>query len=109
MNAAGLKVSIAHVSSMIDLPIFFDKLTNEGISAAELKGTRQDANALAKALADTPSEKIESLVTHYNDQLDHAFKNFLDGWQSNQLQGFRDAQVTIGFVTSLCNKVGITT
>lgn len=109
MNAAGLKVMIGHVASMIDQPIFFDKLTNEGISADELKGTRQDATALAKALDTTPAEKIEALVTHYNDLLTHALDKFMGGWQMNQLQGFRDAQVVIGFVTSLVNKAGIRT
>ncbi|MDT7603573.1 MAG: hypothetical protein QOF61_1570 [Acidobacteriota bacterium] len=109
MNAAGLKVMIAHVASTIDQQMFFDKLTSEGVSAAELNGTRSEANALAKALAATPSEKIEALVTHYNDQLDHALNNFQGGWQMNQLEGFRDAQIMIGFVTSLCNKAGIRT
>jgi hypothetical protein len=109
MNAAGLKVTIAHVASTIEQPIFFDKLTNEGVSAAELNGTRHEARSLANALNTTPSEKIEALVAHYDDQLTHALNNFQGGWQMNQLQGFRDAQVMIGFVTSLCNKAGIRT
>lgn len=109
MNAAGLKVTIAHVASIINSSIYFDKLTSEGVSAAELKGTRQDATALAKALATTPSEKIEALVTRFNGQLTHALNNFMGDWQMNQLKGFRDAQIMIGFVTSLCNKAGIRT
>jgi hypothetical protein len=98
---------IGHVASTISQPIFFDKLTNEGVSADELKGTRQDATALANALKTTPAEKIEVLVTHYDDVLTHALNNFQGEWQMNQLKGFRDAQIMIGFVTSLCNKAGI--
>lgn len=98
---------IAHVASMIEQKIFFDKLTNEGVSAAELNGTRQQARSLANAISATPSEKIETLVAHYDEQLTNANQTFQASWQMNQLQGFRDAQIMIGFVASLLNKAGI--
>jgi phage terminase large subunit-like protein len=109
MNAAGLKVIINNVAEIINSSVWFDRLTSEGISADELKGTRQEATALAKALKATPSKKIESLVAHYDAQLTHALRVFQSDWQLNFLKGFRDAQVVIGFVTSLCNKAGIRT
>ena len=109
MNAAGLKVTINNVAEIINSSVWFDKLTGEGISADELKGTRQNATALVKALAATPPEKIESLVAHYDGVLTSAFNKFQGEWQMNFLQGFRDAQIMLGFVTSLCNKAGIRT
>lgn len=107
MNAAGLKFALTNIAMIISSPVFFDKLTSQGVSAAELHGTRSEANALAKALDTAPPEKMEELVTNYSDVLDHAFRSFQGDWQMNQLQGFRDAQVMIGFVRSLCNKLGI--
>jgi hypothetical protein len=109
MNAAGLKVMITHVASTINSSMFFDKLTNEGVSASELNGTRNEATRLANVINNTPPEKIETLVAHYDEQLSAALNSFQGGWQMNQLQGFRDAQVMIGFVTSLVNKAGIRT
>jgi hypothetical protein len=109
MNAAGLKFTLTSVAEIINSPVWFDRLTGEGISAGELKGTRQEATAIVNALKATPNEKIESLVAHYDGVLTSALQTFQGNWQLNFLQGFRDAQVMIGFVTSLLNKAGIRT
>jgi len=107
MNAAGLRFFMIGLADTINSPIYFDKLTGEGVSADELKGTRDDANALVNAINATPAERIEKLVAQFDGVLTHAHDTFQHDWQLNRLQGFRDAQVMIGFVTSLFNKAGI--
>ena len=109
MNSAELTFALTSVAAVINSSVFFDSLTNEGVSASELEGTRQDANALVAALKATPPEKIEALGAEYNDELTNAFHGFQGDWTMNRLQGFRDAQVMIGFVTSIFNKAGIRT
>jgi hypothetical protein len=107
MNAAELTFALTSVTAVINSSVFFDSLTNEGVSAPELKGMRQDADALVAALKATPPEKIEALGAEYHDQLTNAFHSFQGDWTMNRLQGFRDAQVMIGFVTTIFNKAGI--
>jgi hypothetical protein len=107
MNAEELTFALTSVAAVINSSVFFDSLTNEGVSAAELNGTRQDANALVAALKATPPEKIAALGTEYNDQLTKSLYSFQGDWTMNRLQGFRDAQVMIGFVTGIFNKAGI--
>ncbi|HVG28890.1 MAG TPA: hypothetical protein VM864_04135 [Pyrinomonadaceae bacterium] len=109
MNAAGLKFTLTSVASVINSGPFFDGLTSQGVSAAELSGTREDANALVKALNTTPPEKIEAIVAQYDAELTPALERFQGDWAANRLQGFRDAQVMIGLVTSVFNKAGIDT
>ena len=109
MNAAGLKFTLTSVAAVINSSVFFDSLTNEGVSAAELNGTRQDANAIVKALNTTPPEKIEELVAQHDDQLTTALETFHGDWTMNRLQGFRDAQVMVGLVTTIFNKARIRT
>ena len=109
MNVAGLKFMLTSVATVINSSAFFDQRTGEGVSAAELKGTREGANALVNALNTTPPEKIEALVSQYDAELTNAMNSFQGDWTMNRLQGFRDAQVMIGFVTTIFNKAGIST
>ena len=109
MNAAELKFLLTSVATVINSSVFFDQLTGEGVSADELNGTRKDATALVNALNATPPEKIEALVSQYDDQLTNAMYSFQGDWTLNRRQGFRDAQVMIGFVTTIFNKAGIRT
>jgi hypothetical protein len=109
MNAAGLKFFMTGVADTLNSPIWYGDLTGEGVSADELKGTQQDATALLNTINNTPPEQIEQLVAEFDGVLTHALEKFQQGWQSNRLQGFRDAQVMLGFVRSLFNKAGIRT
>ena len=109
MNAAGLTFTLTSVAQVINSSAFFDQLTSQGVSPGELSGTRQDANALVAALRATPADKIEALVAQYNDGLTAALEKFQGEWALDRLQGFRDAQVMIGFVNTIFNKAGIKT
>ncbi|HEY9282581.1 MAG TPA: hypothetical protein VIP46_03915 [Pyrinomonadaceae bacterium] len=109
MNAAGLTFTLTSVASVINSTVFFDQLLNQGVSADELNGTRQQANALVNALKATPPDKIEALVAQYNDELTSALDSFQGDWTTNRLQGFRDAQIMIGFVNTIFNKARIST
>ena len=57
MNAAGLKFILTSVATVINSSAFFDQLTGEGVSAAELKGTREGATALVNALNANPRRR----------------------------------------------------
>lgn len=107
MTSAELNFMVTYVADMISSPTFFDQLTSQGVSADELKGTRQEANALVAAVRATPGDKIEAIAEQYHDELTAARNNFQGDWTMNRLQGFRDAQVMIGFVNSIFNKAGI--
>lgn len=109
MNAAGLKFLMTVFDSTLNSPVWYSDLSGEGVNADELRGTQQDATALLATINATPPEQIEQLVAYYNDVLTHAFQKFQGDWQANRLQGFRDAQITLGFVRSLFNKAGIRT
>ncbi len=109
MNAAGLKFIMFSVADTINSPIWYSDLTGEGVSADELKGTQQGATALLNTINNTPPEQIEQLVAEFDGVLTHAMQKFQGGWQSSRLQGFRDAQVMLGFVRSLFNKAGLST
>jgi hypothetical protein len=97
------------LSDTLNSPVWYSDLTGEGVSADELKGTQQDAAAILDTIDNTPPERIEQLVAEFDGVLTHAHDAFQKGWQSNRLQGFRDAQVMLGFVRSLFNKAGIRT
>ena len=95
------------VDSVINSPLWYDGIAKEGISAAELEGTREESSYLVRALEATPHEKIEVLVARYDDKLTDHLTKFQGEWQSNRLAGFRDAQIMIGFVTTIFNEAGI--
>jgi hypothetical protein len=109
MNAAELRFLLYSVASEINSTIFYDQLTSEGVSADELKGTRQEATALVKALDAAPREKIDALASMYHDELTQLRGKFQGEWHTNHLQAFRDAQVMLGLVNTIFNKAGITT
>ena len=109
MNAAGLKFMMTSLASTLNSPIWYGDLSGEGVSAGELKGTQQDATALLDTISKTPPEQIEQLVAQFDGVLTNAMETFQGEWQANRLQGFRNAQVMLGFVRSLFNKAGIRT
>jgi hypothetical protein len=104
MNAAGLVFTLTSVSTVLNSP-FYDNL--EGVSAGELAGTRSDIAALVKTLQNTPGDKIEAMVDQFNPELTQALSAFQGDWAGKRLQGFRDAQVMIGFVTTVMAKSGL--
>ncbi|MDT7603081.1 MAG: hypothetical protein QOF61_1078 [Acidobacteriota bacterium] len=104
MNAAGLVFTLNGVSTMLN-SVFYDNL--EGVSAEELAGTRSDMTDLAQTVQNTPGDKIEAMVDQYNPELTQALNAFDGDWAGNRLQGFRDAQVMMGFVSTLMAKSGL--
>lgn len=106
MNAKGLTFMMTNVAGSLEWS-FFDALVNEGVSAAELSGTRQLANSILKTLQSTPPEQIEELVAKFDPRLTEAIERFQGEWQSNPLAGFRDAQVVLGHVNTIFNEAGI--
>ena len=104
MNAAGLVFTLSGVSAVLN-SVFYENLA--GVSAGELAGTRTGAAALVKTLQNTPGAKIEAMVEQYNSELTQALDGFQGNWTGNRLQGFRDAQVMIGFVSTVMAKSGL--
>lgn len=108
MNVQGLTLVLTNVASALEWS-FFDSLVNEGVSAGELHGTRQRANALLAAVKSAPHERLDDLVAKFNPQLTEAMEKFQGEWQSNTLGGFRDAQVMLGHVNTIFNEADIKT
>lgn len=104
MNAKGLVFTLTSVSGVLN-SVFYDNLA--GVSASELAGTRSNAAAIVTTLQSTPSDKIEAMVAQYNNELTAALGQFQGDWTGDRLQGFRDAQVMLGFVSTVMVKSGL--
>ncbi|MDT7543593.1 MAG: hypothetical protein QOE33_3497 [Acidobacteriota bacterium] len=104
MNAKGLLVMLTTVSSSLN-SFFFDNLA--GVHADELAGTRSNAAALVATLHKTPEEKIEVMVSKHDTELTAALTAFQRDWQGDRLKGFRDAQIMLGFVSTVMAKSGV--
>lgn len=108
MNVQGLTVMLTGVADALEWK-FFDDLVNQGVSAAELHGTRERAKSLVAVLKATPHEKLDDLVAKFDPQLTAALEKFQGEWQSKTLEGFRDAQVMLGHVNTVFNEAGVKT
>ena len=104
MNVQGLIFTLSGVSGVLN-SVFYDNL--EGVSPEELAGVREDAADLVNTLQNTPPDKISAMVAQYNDELTQALDAFDSDWAANRLQGFRDAETMIGFVTTVMAKSGL--
>ena len=108
MNVQGLTFILSDVASALEWK-FFDDLVGEGVSAAELHGTRRRADALVAVAQSTPRERLDELVTKFNPQMTAAMAEFDSEWQSKTLDGFRDAQIMLGHVNTIFDEAGIET
>ena len=107
MNAAGLRLSIFTIDQVVNSPVWYDDLVKEGVAPDELLGTRKQLSYLDRAIKATPPEKLDEIVAQYDAQLTAHSDKFSGEWQQNRLAGFRDAQITIGYVTSIFDEAGI--
>ena len=107
MNAAGPRMLLTTIDSVINSPPWYDDIVNQGVSPQELQGTRAQLSHLDRAMLATPHEKIEALVAEYDAELTPLTDKFQGEWQKDRLSGFHDAQLFIGYVASIFNKAGI--
>ena len=88
----------------------FDKLViDKAITQAELASTREGLKDVVNTLKYTPSNKIEALVAEYGSELAKHFRKFSEetSTKSNFLAAFHDAQIMLGFLTSILAKARI--
>jgi hypothetical protein len=107
MNAAGLTVALSGIAGVLGMPFYQDLVTNGSISQDELDGTRHNLSAVIATLKNTPSEKIEAMVAQYNEDLSAYLDKFNAEGQKDSLAGFKDAQIMLGYVTTIMAKSGL--
>ena len=107
MNALGLRMYITTIDGVINSPIWYDEIVKQGVSPAELQGTRAQLSHLDRAMLATPHEKLDALVAQHDAELTAHAAKFQGDWQKDRLAGFRDAQVFIGSVVTIFNAAGI--
>lgn len=107
MNAAGLRMTIYTIDSVINSPDWYDEIVKEGVAPDELLGTRKELSYLDKAMQATPPEKLDAVVAKYDAELTAHGEKFSGEWIANRLAGFRDAQIMIGYVNSIFHEAGI--
>jgi hypothetical protein len=107
MNAAGLTAILSGVSGQLSIA-FFGKLVTEGhIKQDELDGTRKLCVRVIADLKQIPHDKIEALVSHFDSELTKYSNDFNAKGAADALGQFRDAQILLGFVSSILAKAGI--
>ena len=63
--------------------------------------------AVITTLKNTPGNKIEAMVDQFNDELTAHLDSFNGEWGSDLLAAFRDAQIMMGYVTTIMAKSGL--
>ncbi len=87
---------------------FSDTFVKDGkITQAELTSTRERSKDIINTLKNAPANKIEALVAQYNAELTKHLDKFNAEWTNDYLSAFQDAQIMLGFVTSILAKAGI--
>lgn len=107
MNAAGMTFVLGGVYSVLQMPFFQSIVTNGSVSQGEFTGTLSDLGAVLTTLKNTPGNKIEAMVDQFNDELTAHLDSFNSEWGSDQLAAFRDAQIMMGYVTTIMAKSGL--
>ncbi len=107
MNAAGLRLILGTIHSVITTPSLYDDIVKEGVTPQELAGTRDMLSHLFKATQVTPPEKLDAVVAKYDARLTEYSDKFRGEWTANRLAGFRDAQSFAGFVNTVFNESGV--
>ena len=58
-------------------------------------------------MKNTPGNKIEAMVDEFNDDLTAHLNSFNSEWGTDLLAAFRDAQIMMGYVTTIMAKSGL--
>lgn len=107
MNAAGMTFVLGGVYAVLQMPFFQSIVTNGSVSQDEFSGTLNDLGAVITTLKNTPGSKIEAMVDQFNDQLTAHLDSFNSEWGSDLLAAFREAQIMMGYVTTIMAKSGL--
>ena len=107
MNSHQLMFELGAVSSTLKAPMF-DALAKDGkISKGEIDSTREGLKDIVATLNRTPFNKIEAMLAQYGAQLNEHFEKFEAAWIRDYSAGFHEAQIMLGFMTSILAKSGI--
>src|SRR4029077_2329683 len=107
MNTQQLMFQLGAVSSTLKAPMF-DALAKDGkITKGEIDSTRERLKDIVTALHKTPFNKIEAMLAEYGAQLNEHFQNFESVWIRDYSAGLHEAQIMLGFMTSILAKSGI--
>jgi hypothetical protein len=107
MDASGFITLMGFVSATLKNPPFQSLVTDGSISQGELDGTRSDLAAVYATLNKTPRDKIEAMVAQFNEQIMGHLDKVVDGWGSDTLGAFQQAQILAGYVTTIMAKSGL--
>ncbi|HZH29433.1 MAG TPA: hypothetical protein VEY11_01455 [Pyrinomonadaceae bacterium] len=107
VNAAGLTFVLGGVSAVLGMPDFQSLIADGSISQDEFEGTRRELSSIITTLKNTPHEKIEALVAQYNEELTSYLDKFNTKTHEHALDSFRNAQIMIGYVTTIMTKSGL--
>lgn len=107
MNAAGLAAVLGGLSARLNMAFYGGIVTSGQIKQDELDGTRKMASTAVTTLRNTPPDKLEGLVSKYNDLLTQSLTNFNSKGTKDLLGSLRDAQVMLGYVSTILAKAGI--
>ena len=107
MNSQQLMFQLGAVSSTLRAPMF-DALAKDGkISKGEIDNTRERLKDIVTTLNKTTFTKIEAMLAEYGAQLNEHFEKFESAWIRDHLAGLQEAQIMLGFMTSILAKSGI--
>jgi hypothetical protein len=107
VNAAGLTFSLQGVAAALGMPGYEPTATDGTVSQDEFEGTRRQLSAVIETLKNTPPEKIEALVAQYDEELTSHLGKFNTKTHEHALDSFRNAQIMIGYVTTIMTKSGL--
>lgn len=107
MNAAGLTFVLTGVSAALGMPNFQSIVNDGSVRQDEFEGTRRELSAIIAILKRTPPEKIEALVAQYDEDLTSYLNKFNTKTHEHALDSFRNAQIMVGYVTTIMTKSGL--
>jgi hypothetical protein len=107
VNAAGLRVVLSGVIARLKMAFYREIVTNGSVSKDEFDGTLGGLIAVEATLKNTPGPKIEAMVERNDAELTAHLRKFDGEWTSNPLDGFRDAQIMAGYITTIMAKSGL--
>lgn len=107
MNSAGMTFVLGGVYAALQMPFFQTIVTNGSVSQGEFSGTLSDLGAVIATLKNTPGNKIEAMVDEFNEELTAHLDSFNSEWGTDLLAAFRDAQIMMGYVTTIMAKSGL--
>jgi hypothetical protein len=86
----------------------FDALAKDGkITKGEIDNTRERLKGIVTTLDETTFNKIEAMLAQYVAQLNEHFEKFESLWAGDYLAALQEAQIMLGFMTSILAKSGI--